>query len=340
MTDLDETTAVRDLLSRAAAVPPLGDPVPDLLRRRARARIRLAAAGTTALAAVVALGLTVEVPVLRLPFTGQAGPAAVVEDGVARLGDVSVTVPAGFSAEVSDEACVRPRTVAVLPDVVGTPGGREGCTDGPWIALTRTARAGTTWTTTAGPQVPARLVLVGDVAAWETTWRLPAADGYATWKLPALGVMVTVTGTGPERSRLLAAVRTTPRDAVDERPLLSRPDLVAAFVSTAAGTDVWSTRDPVLLGRLRAILEAAPRVPRGAWCVPDPADAVQLDVSASTDGDPETGPPSAPTSFVVGTSDACRLAYSSTGAVVLPDPGAVSELFSAMRSGDSPAPPS
>lgn len=341
MTDLDETTAVRDLLSRAAHVAPFCDPVAGVLRRRTRARARLATAGATAVAAAVALALTVDVPALRLPFTGGAGPAAVVEDGVARLGGVSVTVPDGFTALVTDDACARPRTVTVLPDAFGTTGGRGGCNAGPWISLSRTAPAGTQWVSTGGPGVRSRLVLVGDAAAWETSELLGGDEespgAFTFWKVPSQGVFVTATGTAKEREALLAGVGATSEVPLGTIPVLRRPDLVTATYASLDGPVGWTTRDAGRLSRLRSVLEAAPHVRRADWCVPDPANLATLDVSASTDGDPETGSASAPTSFVIGTSGACRLAFSSTGAVVAPDPDALAELFSAMRSGDTPA---
>ena len=341
MTDLDETTAVRDLLARAAVGAPAGDPVRGVLRRRAQARARLTTAGVTAIAAAVALALTVDVPALRPPFTGVAGPAAVVEDGVARLGGVSVTVPPGFSALVTDDTCVRPRTVTVLPAAFGMTGGRGGCSTGPWVSLSRTAQAGTQWVGSGGPGVRSRLVLAGDALAWETSDLLggdaDSPGAYTFWKLPGRGVFVTATGTERERAALLAGVRATSEVPLDTIPVLRRTDLVTATYAPLNGPVAWTTRDPARLARLRSVLENALHVPRESWCVPDPANLATLDVSASPDADPETGPASAPTSFVVGTSGACRLAFSSTGAVVAPDPDALAEVFSAMRSGDTPS---
>ena len=133
MTELDETT-VRTLLTVAATTPGSApDPVGAVLRRRRRERTRRALAGTVGLAAGTALVLGVAIGVVRTPFTAAdgVGPAVSVEAGVARLGTVAVTVPDGFEAVVTGDACVAPRTVAVLPDTVGIVGGRGGCTDGP-----------------------------------------------------------------------------------------------------------------------------------------------------------------------------------------------------------------
>lgn len=354
MTELDETT-VRTLLTVAATTPGSApDPVGAVVRRRRRERTRRALAGTVGLAAGTALVVGVAIGVVRTPFTAAdgVGPAVSAEAGVARLGAVAVTVPDGFEAVVTGDACVAPKTVAVLPDAVGIVGGRGGCTDGPWLALSRTAPAGPGWVSASGGGIRSRLVVVGGTAAWETVWGA-TSSGFTTWKLPAAGVFVTVTGTLAQRSALLAAVSaepgtvpdtprkhadTAPGDPAADLPVLNRADLVTATVSgvTASGATA-TTRDPVLLDRLRSLLVAAPRVDRDRWCVPAAADSVLLDLSASTDGDPETGSRSASTSFVLAVQGACRLAYSSTGAVVEPDPIALAGQLSAIRSDASPA---
>ncbi|GAB7191959.1 hypothetical protein NUM3379_26670 [Kineococcus sp. NUM-3379] len=331
-------TDVKDLLASAArtAVPRESDPVGAVLRRRTAARRRATAwavCGTAAACAVLAVagslpGGSAVRPDRLPPATRTAEPAppwtpappAVTERGI---NGVEVTA-AGYEAVRRDEAELCPAPGTVVVSVV--PGGRGWCEEGHGAVVQPLARRD--WQT--GYPAEPGMQLRSGVPLWFTDG--PPARfgvGVATLTLPTRGVSVVVTGTAEQRRELLDSVTVAPDPGERDAPVLAtgEPLTFGRLTDGPGNGDGGDSADPELLRRIAEAVDGAPRLEGEPGCVPAHADFVQVDLQTSPDSDPATAPVGGYTYLAADITGRCDLVFSSTGAVVRPDPAGFRELL-------------
>ncbi|GAB3599798.1 hypothetical protein GCM10027586_02250 [Kineococcus gypseus] len=99
----------------------------------------------------------------------------------------------------------------------------------------------------------------------------------------------------------------------------SRTPLALARVTDAAGTYGGQSKDPELLQRLVATVDAAAIVQGEPACLPALADFVQVDLQTTTGSVPGEDPVHEFTYLAADVTGRCPLVFSSTGAVLQPD---------------------
>ncbi|PRY12226.1 hypothetical protein [Kineococcus rhizosphaerae] len=341
------------LLSDAVPTPPRRldpDAVLHAARRRQHARRRTAAIATTGLvaactaAALVATGSGGGGAVRVRPVT----PATTVEPAPEEqwqppgieatdrgVNGVQVTAQ-GYEVRTgsAQAACVAPGAITVVgastaslgPDCDLAQDG-PGALVVPWAVRQWTGGSGTTSGLDLIDGVP---VYLDDI--------VHGNDSSATVSVPSRGVRVQLAGDEAQVHDLLDSLTIQPRSGERQAPARASTNPVAGATITDT-TNAWTgqTHDPGLLARLQEAVDDAAHVDGQPDCLPEPGQQAQIDLLTTPDY--EHNPDSTPTErylreytyLLVDVTGRCDLVFSSTGAVLRPDPATFGPLVKQLR---------
>ncbi|WP_432492926.1 hypothetical protein [Kineococcus gypseus] len=343
------------LLAEAVPTPPRRLDPDDVLhaaRRRQHARRRAAAfAATGLLAACTAAALVVTGPgvggVVRLqpaaptaPVPPAPAPAPQwqppgIEATDRGINGVEITAQGYETRAASAEAaCVAPGAITVVTAPTLSVGqecdlslDEPGALLMPWVVRQWTGGAGVTSGITLIDGVPVHL---DDIPHGK--------ESSAVVSVPSRGVRVQLAGDEAQVRALLDSLTIQPRPEERQAPARASSNPVAgATITETTGAWTGQSRDPGLLSRLQEVVDAAARVDGEPDCLPAPGQQAQIDLLTTPDyeHDPDGTPTERYlreyTSLLVDFTGRCDLVFSSTGAVLQPDPATFSPLVQQLR---------
>ncbi|PPK90829.1 hypothetical protein CLV92_1224 [Kineococcus xinjiangensis] len=357
MNDLD----IKGLLESASRTTPREhDPVAAVLRRHQQARRRTAAFATTGLlAACTAAALIVTGPggdaasrTRLAPPAGSATSAPApapapppqweppgVEVSERGINGVEVTAE-GYEAKVgpsSSWTCLAPGAITVVAAPMTS--GSAGC-DAPSGGPGALIKPEDVRQWTGGAPARPGVQLIDGVPAYVSG---PPSGGstderVASVSVPSRGVRVELAGNEAQVRALLDSITIQPRPEQQQAPARASGNPVAGAVMTeASGEWVSQSRDPILLARLQEVVDTAPLVHGEPDCVLTPGQQAQIDLLTTPDY--EHNADHTPTQrylreytyLAVDLTGGCDLLFSSTGAILRPDPATFGPLVQQLR---------
>ncbi|NAZ80913.1 hypothetical protein GTR02_03660 [Kineococcus sp. R8] len=341
------------LLTEAVPTPPRRLDPDDVLRaarRHQQSRRRTAAFSTGGvLAACIAAALVVSGhgggSAVRVQPAAPAGPVTSapapewappgIEATDRGLNGVEITAE-GYETRAASAAatCLVPGAITVV--AAPTPGTRQECPlphDGPGALLTpSTVRQ---WT--GGSGMTSGVTLIDGVPVYLED--VPyGKESSAIVSVPSRGVRVQLAGDEAQVRVLLGGLTIEPRPEERQAPVRASTNPVAgATVTDTTGAWTGQSRDPALLSRLQEVVDAAPRVDGEPDCLPAAGQQAQIDLLTTPDY--EHNPDDTATErylreytyLLVDFTGRCDLVFSSTGAVLRPDPTTFGPLVQQLR---------
>ncbi|WP_432571120.1 hypothetical protein [Kineococcus sp. SYSU DK005] len=347
------------MLTEAVPSPPRRlDPeeVLHAARRRQHARRRTAAfAATGLLAACTAAALVVTdlggqgavrlqpaAPTAPVPPAPAPAPAPAprweppgIEATDRGINGVEITAQ-GYQVRAgsAQAACVAAGAITVVAEPTLSVGpGCDPSLDGPGALLVPWVVR--QWTGGAGLASGVRLVDGVPVYLDDVPY---GQESSAVVSVPSRGVRVQMAGDEEQVRVLLDSLAIQPRPGERQAPARASSNPVAgATITETTGAWTGQSRDPDLLARLQEVVDAAARVDGEPGCLPAPGQQAQIDLLTTPDY--EHDPDGTPTKrylreytyLLVDVTGGCDLVFSSTGAVLRPDPALFGPLVQQLR---------